>query len=126
MKADKYIEILEDSLMPVIDESEMELIFQHDNDPKHTAKITKSFMEDNDITLLEWPSCSPDLNPIENVWKILKERVHKRKPKTKDEFIRIIEDEWEKIDKNILKSLIRSMPTRIKEVIKNKGCAIMY
>lgn len=126
MNADKYIQILKDGLIPVIEKSKKKFIFQHDNDPKHTAKKTKQFLEDNDIEILEWPSCSPDLNPIENVWKILKERVRKRKSKNSEEFVKNITEEWNNFDKKILKSLINSMPNRILQVIENNGDAIMY
>jgi hypothetical protein len=52
-----------------------EYVFQQDNDPKHTSKLAKQFFEENRIKLLDWPAQSPDMNPIENLWALMNEKL---------------------------------------------------
>ncbi len=55
-----------------------DLIFQLDLAPAHTAKSTKSWLNDHGVGVLDWPANSPDLNPIENLWGIVKKMRNKR------------------------------------------------
>jgi transposase len=107
---------------------------QQDNDPKHKAKKTMELIHAHCQNVLDWPSYSPDLNPIENLWSILKRRVEKditkrivkKQEVNKDIFHSLIRTHWLELDQNLLLKLVNSMPGRIKEVIESNGKRIKY
>ncbi|KAG0733540.1 hypothetical protein G6F23_013251 [Rhizopus arrhizus] len=53
-----------------------QVIFQHDNDPKHTSKLIKEYLQKQSYTALQLPAQSPGLNPIENMWSLLKRKLN--------------------------------------------------
>ena len=75
---------------------------------------------------MDWPSNSPDLNPIENLWGIVKNRVEKHMPNNICELQQYMTEEWEKIPDEFLTNLIRSMRDRCQLVIDSNGERIDY
>ena len=60
-------------------------VFMKDNASCHTAKSVKTFLSEEGVTVMEWPAQSPDMNPIENVWKLLNERAKEMNPRNVEE-----------------------------------------
>jgi transposase len=125
-----YVQILKKSLIPDLKKifpAEIDWKLLEDNAPVHRAKITKMWYQKQHLILIsEFPPYSPDLNPIENLWKILADRVSYRNPKTKSQLWDVLQQEWKKMPKEILQKLAGSMPTRLKAVIAAKGGLTKY
>ncbi|KAF2348859.1 hypothetical protein FHG87_020384 [Trinorchestia longiramus] len=127
MNGKKYREILEEQLLP----SARMLKLEHgwkfqDNDPKHTANETKEWLRMKKINILEWPSQSLDMNPIENLWRELKLKIQKRGPDNITELKEIFIEEWNKITPKTCKRLVVNYYKRLEAIINNKGYATKY
>ena len=128
MNGAMYREILEDNLLPSVRALKMGRgwVFQHDHDPKHMAKATKEWLRKKHIKVLEWPSQSPDLNPIENLWRELKLGVAKRQPRNLKDLERICKEEWTKITPKICANLLKNYNKYLTSVLANKGFSTKY
>ncbi len=123
-----YQEILEHFMLPSADKlyGDADFIFQQDLAPAHTAKGTKSWFNDHGVTVLDWPTNSPDLNPIENLWGIVKRKMRDTRPNNADDLKATVKETWASIQPQQCHKLITSMPRRIEAVIKAKGAPTKY
>jgi transposase len=127
MDGPMYREILKNKMAPFLSNMNggigVEPIFQQDNDPKHTSNVVKNYLSNKSIVVLDWPSQSPDMNPIEHAWRGLKARIENRaiKASNLEEVFEIAKEEWNNYPMRELRHLIASMPNRCKELKNAKG-----
>jgi hypothetical protein len=128
-----YQKALEKGLLPVYDGTRR---FQQDNASVHISESSMAWLLDHAIELLYfWPAHSPDLNPIEHLWALLKRKIKELYPdvwelkkNTLDiaEFTRILQEVWWKIDQADIDNLIQSLPRRLAAVKKARGWYTKY
>ena len=125
--AEVYQEILDECLIETMSTLYPDGYYlQQDNARPHTAETTRTYLENNGISVISWPACSPDLNPIENLWKLMKDDVEAIEPSNVQSWIDKICDFWNRKAMNYTESLINSMPRRIELCIAAHGGKIKY
>ena len=128
----RYSRLLRNHVVPFLLEALHETgeiyTFVDDNAPAHRAGVCLDVLDQAGAKTVLWPPYSPDMNPIENVWAILKQRLSKRKvkPQTEDELWAAIEEEWNALDLETIRNCVKSFERRLKNVIQVRGRWIDY
>ena len=124
MNSQNYQDVLEKHLLPFwLHPDQNNHYFQADNCTIHKSASTRNWLVDNAIDVLDWPACSPDFNPIENLFGIISRRVYQEGKHfgSEQELKKAILKEWESITPDILENLVNSIPKRIGQVILRRG-----
>ncbi len=125
LNGELYQEVLGDEMLNSVDccvEDSEDWIFLQDNAPCHKSKTTMKWFNKNKIQLIEFPPNSPDLNPIENLWFIVKMRIYRKGKYTSTEQVwEAFEKEWEKVEPELCEKLVNSMPQRMEMCVSSKG-----
>ncbi|KAI0994489.1 hypothetical protein K3495_g13693 [Podosphaera aphanis] len=117
-----------------IEETGQDYVFMHDNASVHKGRPAKEFLDANGVESMPWPANSPDLNPIENVWSMMKYYIEERYPelertrqRNRAEIRPIVLEAWShSTTEENLTQLIGSMTRRCEEVLNANGGPISY
>lgn len=127
-----YMEALNKGLIPIYQPG---TFFQQDNAKIHVSHATQHFFETHGIWVIDWPVHSPDMNPIEHVWKAMKGYLHRAHPeihllkKNKEDIQQLkawIKEAWLAVPQELIDRLIQSMPNRLAALRKAKGWYTKY
>lgn len=120
--ADSYIKhIIPQILVDLEDHPELQVM--EDNAPSHKAAKTQRYWGLFEVFPMEWPPCSPDLNPIENVWREIKRLIRnmEKLPRTVEEMQEAFRWAWDQVTDDYVISLVNTMPERMAAVIAASG-----
>jgi len=126
LKSEQYKSILVHHAVPIgLALIGQNFVFQQDNDPKHTSKICKTYLDKKEhehvLKVMKWPAQSPDLNPIEKLWEELDRKVRLKCPTSHSHLWDILQEAWNKIESITLSKLLTRMPRLRSEIIKKRG-----
>ncbi|GFX72366.1 transposable element Tcb2 transposase [Trichonephila clavipes] len=116
-------EILRPIVVPYAAAIGDDFILMNDNSRPHRANLVEDSLFEEGIVRMEWPACSPDMDPIEHVWDALGRRVAGRQPPPQalQELERALLEEWDRIPQLVINSLIDSIPQRCSTMLAVRG-----
>ena len=121
-------EILRPLALPTLQQMEPHAVYQDDNARPHRALLVQNFMQQAGINRMDWPACSPDLNPIENLWDELQRRVRDNHPPLGDaqQLFQMLQAEWQGMLQRVFTNLMNSTRSRCTECQDNRGGHTRY
>lgn len=132
MNTERYIEqVLDPVVLGIYRDlkgSRRYMYYQQDGASFHKSKKTLRWFSKEGVQLFFHPPNSPDLNPIENLWSILKQRIRSRPhpPTSVDELKQAVQEAWDSITIDEINALVQSMPERVQQVLSAKGGHTSY
>ena len=116
-------EILRPLAVPTLQQMGPTAVYQDDNARPHRARVVNDFLQQSGVNQMEWPACSPDLNPIENLWDELDRKVRSNHPPPRDaqHLYQMLQAEWQALPQRIFTNLVNSMRTRCVECQNSHG-----
>ncbi|CAI2369964.1 unnamed protein product [Moneuplotes crassus] len=127
MNSELFIEIIGMILTEATKLFEGEKIYLcMDNASYHNSKEVKDYLDKENVVKLPWPAYSPDLNPIENVWGLMKTSMGNKVYTTLYSLRKAIYDHWDNLNDDLRKRICNSMPTRLNKCIEEEGILLKY
>ena len=116
-------EIVRPLIIPTLQAMGPGATLMDDNATPHRARVVNDYLRQQQVPRLDWPSRSPDLNPIENFWDHLERRVHNNHPPPVDlhQLFQFLQQEWNAMPQQTLVTLIQSMRHRCVECVDANG-----
>ena len=115
-------EVLDITLLPFMNMYGPGLTFQQDNARPHTARLTRQHLQQHNVTVMNWPSRSPDLSPIEHIWDELKRNVRKNhNPQSLRELRQAVQRGWYNLPEQTVQRYVNSMRNRCLAVVRANG-----
>ncbi|KAH9641330.1 hypothetical protein HF086_002652 [Spodoptera exigua] len=128
-----YLELLQDTMLPTVrvvypEAEHPEITFIQDNCPIQRSRIVQQWIDQQpNLRTVPWPSRSPDLNPVENLWAIMVQRWDPRSERTKEALVAHVDEVWESLrGSDLCESLVKSMRSRCDAVIDAGGALTKY
>ena len=126
MNSERYIKVLEDFVYPISFEKgdpSIDWLYMDDNASCHRSHITKQFKKQMGLRTIEWPPYSPDINPIENIWSVMKKTIRRNIQLTDDlvNLKRLVINTWKDIPQATIDNVINSMSSRVGKILNCKG-----